>query len=384
MNAKPPTFSILIATRNGLRYLPYTIQSVLSQPSQDFELVVSDNYSDDGTAEYLDTISDPRFRRTKPEKLLSMLAHFEFIAAQAKGTWITILGDDDGLMPFFFEELKRLDLDKVRSEAIVFRRAYYYWEGCSELHGNKVVIYYPMRFMEYLNNRWSIFLCLASIIDYMHLPQLYTTGLIRRSFVERIKKRCGGRFFFGTSPDASAVVAFALNASQHLRCEEPAFWVGTSPKSVGFSNSSKVQKSRVEEFYRLGRQDANEMSDLLPEKVFALSNLAVFFYDALLLNPRTGWFWLSRVARNIFLAGLISKNPEYLDAIRQAYGPKLRKNELRPYLLLVGKVGDYYKRRQASINATAKSLPFLESQDRRAFPTLAEASAAVRALWDRT
>lgn len=384
MNDQPPRFSILIATRNGLRYLPYTIESVLAQSSRDFELVVSDNHSDDGTSEYLDTISDPRFRRTKPEKLLSMLAHFEFIASQAKGTWITILGDDDGLMPFFFEKLECLDLDREASDAIVFRRAYYYWEGCAELHGDKVVIYYPMRFSEYIGNRWSIFLCLASIIDYMHLPQLYTTGLVRRTFVEKIKSLCGGRFFFGTSPDASAVVAFALNAPRHLRCEEPVFWVGTSPKSVGFSNGSKVQKNRIEEFYRLGRQDANEMSELLPEKVFALSNLAVFLYDALLLNPRTGWFWSSRVARNIFLAGLVSKNPEYLPTIREAYGSRLRRNELRPYLFLVNKVGEYYRRRQASIGARATSLPFLESQDRKAFPTLREASAAVRALWERS
>ncbi len=80
-----PTFSILIPTRNGRRYLPYTIETVLSQPGQDFEIVVSDNHSTDGTADFLDTISDPRFRRIKPPELLSMAAHFEFIISHARG-----------------------------------------------------------------------------------------------------------------------------------------------------------------------------------------------------------------------------------------------------------------------------------------------------------
>ncbi|MGO9485931.1 MAG: glycosyltransferase family 2 protein [Rhodomicrobium sp.] len=48
-----PKYSILIPTRNGLRYLPYAIESVLSQSSDEFELIVSDNHSSDGTAEYL-------------------------------------------------------------------------------------------------------------------------------------------------------------------------------------------------------------------------------------------------------------------------------------------------------------------------------------------
>ena len=249
-----PRFSILIPTRNGIRYLKHAIDSVLAQSSTAFELVVSDNHSTDGTSDYLDTISDARFRWVRPSRLLPMSDHFEFILAEAKGDWITALGDDDGLLPFFFERLQRIDLDVLGADALVFRRAYYFWDGCEELYGRQVVAYHPSYVNRRRGNRLAMFLCLASVIDYMHLPQLYTTGLVKRAYVDTIKASTGGRFFYGRSPDASSAAALALHAPSHYRFEEPLFWTGTSPKSTGFSGGSDVQKSRIEEFDQLNRQ----------------------------------------------------------------------------------------------------------------------------------
>src|SRR4029079_16931845 len=84
MSSRPPRYSILLPTRNGIRYLPHAIDSVLSQSFQDFELIVSDNHSGDGTAEYLTKLSDPRLVRLKPDAELSMTHHFEFILSHAR------------------------------------------------------------------------------------------------------------------------------------------------------------------------------------------------------------------------------------------------------------------------------------------------------------
>ena len=215
--------SIVVPTRNGLAYLRHTIESVLSQDAENFELVVSDNHSEDGTAAYLASISDPRFRRIRPDQPLSMVAHFEFAIAAARGVWVTTLGDDDGLMPFFFTHLRDLRLEDLASDAIVFRRAYFFWPGCSELYGDRVVAYRPFRRTSHPSNKWSIFLCVASVIDYMHMPQLYTTGLVRRSYIDKIKAASGGTFFHGLAPDATSAVALALHSERHTRFESPIF-----------------------------------------------------------------------------------------------------------------------------------------------------------------
>ena len=50
---KKPKYSILIPTYNKAEYLQYSIKSVLNSDYQDFELIVSNDFSDDY---YLETL----------------------------------------------------------------------------------------------------------------------------------------------------------------------------------------------------------------------------------------------------------------------------------------------------------------------------------------
>jgi succinoglycan biosynthesis protein ExoO len=57
-----PDISIVLATYNRRQVLPRAIASVLAQGTVQFELIVVDDASDDGTAQYLATLKDPRIR----------------------------------------------------------------------------------------------------------------------------------------------------------------------------------------------------------------------------------------------------------------------------------------------------------------------------------
>ena len=58
-----PRYGILLPTRNGASLLEGCVRSVLDQDYEDFELVISDNASDDGTGDILAGFaSDPRVR----------------------------------------------------------------------------------------------------------------------------------------------------------------------------------------------------------------------------------------------------------------------------------------------------------------------------------
>ena len=98
-------YSIVIPTRNRAEYLPYAIQSVLDAARNDVELIVSNNFSTDATPQTLSGIEDPRLRVISPNVSLPMAGHYEFAISHATGDWITILGDDDAVMPYFFESL---------------------------------------------------------------------------------------------------------------------------------------------------------------------------------------------------------------------------------------------------------------------------------------
>ena len=58
-----PTVSVVLSVRNGgVKDLPQALETILSQSFTDFELIVINNGSIDGTGDYLDSLTDPRIR----------------------------------------------------------------------------------------------------------------------------------------------------------------------------------------------------------------------------------------------------------------------------------------------------------------------------------
>jgi len=301
-------YSILIPTRNGINYLPYAIESVLKQKNKNFELIVSDNYSKDGTWDYLQTLNDPRLIVTKPANELSMPAHYEYILSQSSGEWITILGDDDAVMPSYFDELDKLNFNQLNIEAIATRRAYYFWPGCEDIYDDCVVYYQARSVKKKKSSKLNLFLSLCSISLYTDMPQLYTTGIVHRKLVDKIKDKSRGNFFFGTSPDVYSAAVLALTSNKYLRVEKPLFWVGTSPKSIGLSGRRKTRSELTTEFWEQCRNEGYSVNQNIPKSLFDRREGALFLYDAVLNSPLANNFWKSNLVKHIVYGGLIAKD----------------------------------------------------------------------------
>jgi glycosyltransferase involved in cell wall biosynthesis len=94
-----PTVSVLVKAYNHAPYVRKTIESVLSQSFQDFEIVVTDDGSTDESLAILQEFSDPRIR-------LEVLSHNQGISAamnatiaRARGRYLAILNSDDWAPP---------------------------------------------------------------------------------------------------------------------------------------------------------------------------------------------------------------------------------------------------------------------------------------------
>lgn len=92
---KKPKISILTPVWNGLPYLKECIQSVLFQSYGDWELVLSDNGSTDGTKEYLRSLKDPRIRVFEQPKNLGIMGNINFLFTKARAPISQILCADD-------------------------------------------------------------------------------------------------------------------------------------------------------------------------------------------------------------------------------------------------------------------------------------------------
>jgi glycosyltransferase involved in cell wall biosynthesis len=87
--------SIVMPTYNGLKYIKEAIGSVLQQDFADWELLVSDDGSKDGTRDYLLSLQDPRIKINLQEKNLGIFGNLNFLFERAEAPLTQILCQDD-------------------------------------------------------------------------------------------------------------------------------------------------------------------------------------------------------------------------------------------------------------------------------------------------
>lgn len=110
----PPKISVCIPVKNGGAFLPLAVESVLQQSFEDFELIIVDNCSIDGTTKWIEekAASAPRIRFYRNPIDIGMTANFNACLGHAKGEYIKFLCADDLLLPGCLQRMARaLDSD---------------------------------------------------------------------------------------------------------------------------------------------------------------------------------------------------------------------------------------------------------------------------------
>lgn len=110
--SKNPKVSVVIPAYNAVRFVNATIDSVLSQTLQDFEILAVDDGSTDNTKEILETYGDKI--RYLPKKNGGVSSARNFGIENAKGKYIAFLDADDVWMPEKLE--KQVSLMETNEE----------------------------------------------------------------------------------------------------------------------------------------------------------------------------------------------------------------------------------------------------------------------------
>lgn len=101
--------TVVVLTYNYGRYLPYCLDSILGQDFTDFELLIFDNGSSDGTpdvvAAYLD---DPRVRYTRHAINMSAGFNWNLGIRSGSGRYFTLISADDFILPGHLGKLVNL------------------------------------------------------------------------------------------------------------------------------------------------------------------------------------------------------------------------------------------------------------------------------------
>ena len=92
-----PRLTIGLPVYNGENYLAESIEALLGQSFEDFELIISDNASTDGTADICRRYGerDSRIRNIRQPRNIGMQPNHNFVIRQARGELFKMTSHDD-------------------------------------------------------------------------------------------------------------------------------------------------------------------------------------------------------------------------------------------------------------------------------------------------
>lgn len=108
---RPPAVSVVIPAWNRRETLRASVESVLRQTFTDFELIVVDDGSTDGTMEAIADLADPRLRRLQTPHNMGASGARNLGIRAARGEWVAFQDSDDEWLP------RKLEKQMARVEA---------------------------------------------------------------------------------------------------------------------------------------------------------------------------------------------------------------------------------------------------------------------------
>ena len=130
-----PKITVIIPARERCDVLGETLKTVLAQTTSTSKSSFSDNHSADHTRDVVGQFNDSRLRYVNPGRRLNMSHHWEFALTHVDSGWLTILGDDDGLLPGALTKVSSMLRDNP-VEAIRSRVCGYGWPSAPGTQSN--------------------------------------------------------------------------------------------------------------------------------------------------------------------------------------------------------------------------------------------------------
>lgn len=233
--------TIIIPTRERSDTLVHTINNALAQDYDHFEVLVSDNASLDQTQEKVEELKDSRVRYINTGRRVSMSENWEFALDHISHGWITVLGDDDGILPGSLKYVNEL-INKTGVDAVRSNGCSYSWPSLRrESYGRLLVS--SRRGFEIRNSGTYLQKVIDGNMSYTELPVLYNGGFISYELVKQAKQ-VTGQFFCSMTPDVYSGIVFSFLTEKYLYSYEPLAINGASIHSGGTAGFEKIKRER--------------------------------------------------------------------------------------------------------------------------------------------
>ena len=243
-------FSFVIPTKNRLEILKHAVDSILRQPYANFELIVSDNASEQGYEEYINGLDDSRISYQRLTEPVSVTENWNRALARATGEYVLMLGDDDALTPWFASEVQSILRNHAHPDVLYFPAYHYCYPNVNPLQPSGYLV--DVHNSVFLENQRTPF-CFRVPLRGV-LPKLF---LISEAFTDSTARVSYSRLSFCTSsrtggvfqsryPDTFAAVVSFIRAKSILVVPNSMVIIGISPKSFGYYYFNDLQTKGYE------------------------------------------------------------------------------------------------------------------------------------------
>lgn len=233
--------SVVIPTRERADVLAFALRTVTAQAYDDLEIVVSDNFSGDDTREVVTAVNDKRVKYVNTGRRVSMSENWELALSHVTGDWVTIMGDDDGLLPGALTRVSEL-IRVTRARAIRSRTCFFSWPALTQTPSGVLIV--PLQTGHRVRDSqvWLSRL-LEGRATYFDLPMLYNGGFVRTDVLAELRHRTGN-VLLSCTPDVYTAIAIASVTPSYVFSNEPFSISGTSAHSTGksFFSGEKVRR----------------------------------------------------------------------------------------------------------------------------------------------
>jgi glycosyltransferase involved in cell wall biosynthesis len=244
-----PLFTVIIPQKDRAEYLIHTLRTCMMQDYPKFEIIVSDDCSEDNSVEVVRELmkKDSRIKLFAHNHHLGMRDNFEFALNQVRPGYVMALGGDDGLVPGCIWRMFEI-LSSTERELLTWTPAgftYPDYEGGKNIFYVKRKKNYGVKFLKseaFLNKIARTFLYQ---ID--ECPMLFMKGVASTALVDRVKSRTKDHSFYNCpTPDGFSGVVLAGEVEDYAFTYEPLSLVGSTKKSQGRNYDRTDKKSREE------------------------------------------------------------------------------------------------------------------------------------------
>lgn len=227
-------FTVVIPTRDRVDTLEWSLKTCLCQNYDELEIIVSDNASQDRTADFMKSISDPRVRYCNTGKRLGMSQNWEFALSHVKDGFVFFMGDDDGLLPDAIQMANQL-LTENMADALAWKKASYAWPNHIDPRSRNSLMLPFHRGIENIDSKQMLQrICnFEPGYSYENLPGLYNS-FVAISAINKARSR-DGRFFCSQIPDVYSAIALTSSLRNYIYSFRPLSINGASGHSNGTS-----------------------------------------------------------------------------------------------------------------------------------------------------